>query len=969
MPQQPPPHPWYFGAQYMPGNPAAHWAQAAAMTSGGCTYSPPATATDSHSAASLPLQEATAAVVNASTSASPPSAVFATQESQSTHRSTKRPSLEQGADPTTTVRKRSKRPATDWTGTPETARIVGVGPTPGPTTTSETAAHDTPPTPSSDSAPTTQESGQPASRPTTSCPTTSASKHCEHGNSALDVWYFCRALETREEPEVLPKVEDEPVLTHKPKTPYVGCKLCKRWKTYMNTADGGVTSTIRAHLKRAHRDTYEAVCKVFAAKWNLARLDEPRTLQAERTTHSSSRTSASSGEKFTADGFLYYLARWIVADDQSINVVENEEFQDLIYYLCPDLDPRDFPLRAKVTTFILEQWSKTKKDIHNELKSSPTRVHYTCDIWSDQELAAYLAVTAHHICQDNSGKTISSCNHLVAFRRVHSHAGASVAEVIFQYLKDAGLLWKIGMITLDNASSNDSMMRALERLLDQVGVPFDSKGNRIRCFPHIVNIAVQHILEELKKTPRAPLEDPSNSLPLAQRARIADALAADPIGKVRALVSSCRQSDQRRTEFRRTIEEGNKDKLWKDAEGKPMELPVLQLLRDCETRWSSTFLMLKRVFLLYPAIQTFLQHASRADISHVALSADEYDVLKDIYQVLEIAHDAQQLVSSERTPSLSIALPAYELILEAWTKLRDELPHLKHYIDKGMSKIQEYVYKSRESRIYALAIVLNPAFKLMWIQDHWTPEAALQAEEWVLDAEFRIKERADSQQTSGGFPSTSDASRTLRTTGLQRLLSHAQRNSPLRATSSEPSISHHTRSMASCSTTNLPSCGLPPSTSEAPGPALRAQDRAAVRSEFDRYIAEGIMSNIESGADLLGYWALNRHVYPYMHQLALDILAVQASAVACERVFSSSKETDTLRRSRINPELMEALQCLKYHFKQSRLNLAHHLVAREEDYAIEGPVTYAAVKELISENKLQELEELLRNSSPTSHSA
>lgn len=37
-----------------------------------------------------------------------------------------------------------------------------------------------------------------------------------------------------------------------------------------------------------------------------------------------------------------------------------------------------------------------------------------------------------------------------------------------------------------------------------------------------------------------------------------------------------------------------------DSKGNTFLLPVLQLLRDCETRWSSTFLMLDRVLTLVP---------------------------------------------------------------------------------------------------------------------------------------------------------------------------------------------------------------------------------------------------------------------------------------------------------------------------------------------------------------------------------
>jgi len=60
--------------------------------------------------------------------------------------------------------------------------------------------------------------------------------------------------------------------------------------------------------------------------------------------------------------------------------------------------------------------------------------------------------------------------------------------------------------------------------------------------------------------------------------------------------------------------------------------------------------------------------------------------------------------------------------------------------------------------------------------------------------------------------------------------------------------------------------------------------------------------------------------YPNLFSLAMDILPVQGSAVPCERVFSSSKETMTPRRNQIRPKLMEALQLLKFSLKQSSLN-------------------------------------------------
>lgn len=51
----------------------------------------------------------------------------------------------------------------------------------------------------------------------------------------------------------------------------------------------------------------------------------------------------------------------------------------------------------------------------------------------------------------------------------------------------------------------------------------------------------------------------------------------------------------------------------------------------------------------------------------------------------------------------------------------------------------------------------------------------------------------------------------------------------------------------------------------------------------------------------------------------MDILPIQASSMPCERVFSSSKETTTARRNKLSPQLVEALQVLKFGHKHNKL--------------------------------------------------
>ena len=98
-----------------------------------------------------------------------------------------------------------------------------------------------------------------------------------------------------------------------------------------------------------------------------------------------------------------------------------------------------------------------------------------------------------------------------------------------------------------------------------------------------------------------------------------------------------------------------------------------------------------------------------------------------------------------------------------------------------------------------------------------------------------------------------------------------------------------------------------------------------------------------------------------MYKVALDILPAQASAVPCEHIFSSSKETCTARRNQLSPALLEVLQILKFLFKQEQLNFSEDWVAKEEDYTIEGEVTEYAIRELLSLGKVAELSDLLNN--------
>ena len=77
-------------------------------------------------------------------------------------------------------------------------------------------------------------------------------------------------------------------------------------------------------------------------------------------------------------------------------------------------------------------------------------------------------------------------------------------------------------------------------------------------------------------------------------------------------------------------------------------------------------------------------------------------------------------------------------------------------------------------------------------------------------------------------------------------------------------------------------------------------------------------------------------IHPTLYDMSLDYLPIQASAVLSEWVFSSSRETDTDKRSWINPVLMESLQMLKYALKRHWLDFMEGWVTDEKLMCIDA---------------------------------
>ena len=83
---------------------------------------------------------------------------------------------------------------------------------------------------------------------------------------------------------------------------------------------------------------------------------------------------------------------------------------------------------------------------------------------------------------------------LLTFQETTDHQGAALSAIVQSTLEDFGLCKRIGCITMDNASNNDTLMKALSQSLH---IPMLAVESRIRCLPHVINLAVKAFLKAL----------------------------------------------------------------------------------------------------------------------------------------------------------------------------------------------------------------------------------------------------------------------------------------------------------------------------------------------------------------------------------------------------------------------------------------------------------------------------------------
>ncbi|TFK18766.1 hypothetical protein FA15DRAFT_602712 [Coprinopsis marcescibilis] len=107
------------------------------------------------------------------------------------------------------------------------------------------------------------------------------------------------------------------------------------------------------------------------------------------------------------------------------------------------LSSRDVPHRSKITSMILDGYTKEYHHMRAELQSSVGWISYTTDLWTDPNLNPFMAVTAHYYIETTNGN-IEYRSGLVAFHHTPgSHSGECLFQHLFKIIDDLGVICKV----------------------------------------------------------------------------------------------------------------------------------------------------------------------------------------------------------------------------------------------------------------------------------------------------------------------------------------------------------------------------------------------------------------------------------------------------------------------------------------------------------------------------------------------
>ncbi|KAF7151268.1 hypothetical protein RHSIM_Rhsim02G0026300 [Rhododendron simsii] len=536
-----------------------------------------------------------------------------------------------------------------------------------------------------------------------------------------------------------------------------------------------------------------------------------------RTKHEDKIGGASdSNFVYSKEKMRHGLALYVAAAEQPFTFGGDIRFE---YFVQNFLNPSFAKVsRNSTRSDTKKAYSDVKKELISEFASLGA-IGFTSDMWSGINNRGYICVTAHYI---DSSWTLRK--KIIAFRLVEfPHDAEQIFESIMGVLRDFEVVDKVFSITFDNHSANTATIPLFKRNLTP---PYFGELLHIRCVCHVINLVVQDGLKHI--TPQ--------------------------IKKIRDAVLFIATSPSRQQEF---------DKLCASC----YNVKPKSMNSDVQTRWNSTYIMLKSCRKYSDAISAFVNQRYRG----TPLTPADWKIGFEFMKFLKVFYVATVACSGVRYPTSCIVLNNLYNISLNFVNHREQ-PNLVSACIDMEGKFRKY-YEEMPP-IYLLAAVMDP----------------------------RIKLEGVSLLLSGIGTNL----------GITTLPSSAFVNDLLTIMYAKydakfgPNVTRTAAPLTSPTSSNDASWFLLSSSLGI------GSSNVTSRVELSKYLElESVSANDRINFDILAWWKKNEEKYPVLSIMARDLLTPPVSSVASEFAFSAGKRVLDERRSRLAPDILDCLMCLK----------------------------------------------------------
>ncbi|KAG9381746.1 Dimer-Tnp-hAT domain containing protein [Pyrenophora tritici-repentis] len=400
---------------------------------------------------------------------------------------------------------------------------------------------------------------------------------------------------------------------------------------------------------------------------------------------------------FSTSRFQDALKDWVVADNQSLRVIETPQFRAMIAAVSPLAEALLWRSHQTLHDHIITEYNTYIPAVANYLREARSLIHVSFDNWTS---------TGGH-----EGKLV---DHLLGLPELHgAHTGNNIAAAATTILRLFGVdNARVGYFVLDNASNNDT---AVESLAEEFG--FIASERRLRCCCHILNLSAQLVIwgkdRSAYENEAAHLEEEEKYMDEWRK--------YGPVGVLFDVIASI-------------LRGGRVSRCYTH---------IRQLVKPVKTRWNSYFNTFVRAAELHGPIDGYIEckleeHSAATATSRRrknptviytrrGLNGKDWATITEYIRLLEPFAEATRLLEGRgrhgRHGAIWEVLVTFEWLLDQLEALKDRLKdvnyedldapedHLITNVNLAHCKLAEYYAKFDNAPVYYTATILHPHYK------------------------------------------------------------------------------------------------------------------------------------------------------------------------------------------------------------------------------------------------------------------